>query len=86
VGVDIFTNFSFLARDFGSRHARKPFKASKDADYSLVSKEIDPKNGSLVWRPGPGEVCQKVAKIYRHCDVKRRKPHTQNKNIFFNLN
>jgi len=39
VGVEIFTNFCFLWHGFGSRYARKPIKASKDSDGSLVTKK-----------------------------------------------
>jgi len=39
VGVEIFTNFCFFIHNFGYRHARKPFKGSKDADFCLVSEK-----------------------------------------------
>jgi len=53
VGVEIFTNFWFLAHNFGSRYARKTLKGSKDADHSLVSKKnLSQKYGSLGWGPG----------------------------------
>jgi len=39
VGAKMFTNFLFLAHNFGSRYVRKPFKGSKGADHSLVSKK-----------------------------------------------
>jgi len=50
----------FFRRNFGSRYARKPIKDSKDADYSLVYKQIlIQKIGSLGWLPGPGILGQK---------------------------
>jgi len=39
VGVEIFTNFWFLAHNFGSRYARKSIKGSKDVDFGLLSKK-----------------------------------------------
>jgi len=62
VGVEIFTNFSFFINNFGYRYARKPFKGSKDADFSLISEQIlSQNNGWLGWHPGPGKFGQKNA-------------------------
>ena len=49
----------FLGHNSGSGHARRSIKGSKDANDRLVSKKIEPKNGSLDWRPGPVKVGQK---------------------------
>ena len=43
--------------NFGSRCARKAINVSKDSDDVLYSKKIlSQKNGSVVWRPGPGNL------------------------------
>ena len=84
VGVEIFTNFWFLIDDFDSKYARKAIKSSKDDDHSLVSKKkLEPKNGSSVWRPGPGKVSQKIAKTCPHYDFTHREPQIHNKNLVF---
>jgi len=38
-GAEILITFCFLCHNFGSRHARKPIKGSKDSDDSLVLKK-----------------------------------------------
>jgi len=43
VGAEIFTKFCFFVYNFGYRYARKSFKGSKDADFGLISKNIEPK-------------------------------------------
>jgi len=59
VGVQILTNFLFWGHNFGSKYGTKPIKGSKDSDGSL--KNLEPKIGSLDWRPGPGKVGHKNA-------------------------
>jgi len=52
--------YGFVSHNFGPIDARKLIKLSKDSDYSLVFiKKLEPKNGSLGWRPGPGKFGQK---------------------------
>jgi len=70
-----------LDHNFWTRNLSRSSKVSKDSDCSLESKkknfsEILPSNG---WRPGPGEVGQKVHHLWRHS----QKKHTPNqKNLF----
>jgi len=76
VGLEFVPNFCLLSHNSGSRYARKPIKGSKDLDDSLVSKKLEPKNGLLGWRPGPGNLSHKDAKTCPHYDIthKNQKP------------
>jgi len=80
-GVEIFTNFWFLAHNFCSRYAGKPLKCSKDADHSLVSK----KKLVIELGPRPGKVGRKVEKTCPHCDPQKT-PNPKRKIFSFNLN
>jgi len=59
-----------LSHNFASRYARKPNKDFKQADYSLVFKNIlSHKIGLLGWRPEPGILGQKgksMPPLWRH--------------------
>jgi len=66
-----------LSHDFGSRYARQPIQASKPRVIAEIFKKIDPKNGPLGWRPGPGKLVQKVEKPCPHYDTTRRKLQSQ---------
>jgi len=72
----------FLGHNSGSKFARKSIKGSKDANVSLVSKHgLILKNGSLVWRQGPGKFGQKgkiMPLLLRH----QQKPPNPNQNFF----
>ena len=73
-----------LDHNFWTRNPGRLSKASKDSDCSLVSNknfgEILPSNG---WRPGPGEVGQKILHFRCHSQ-KTRIP--QPKNFFSSAN
>jgi len=42
-GTSILPNVWFLNHNIGSRHARKPIKGSKNSDYRVVPKTLEPK-------------------------------------------
>ena len=84
VGFEFLPTSCFLSHNFGSWYSGKPIKPSKDSDDNLVSKKnLEPKNGSFVWRPGPGNISQKVAETCPHYEVTHREPQTQNEKNFF---
>jgi len=83
VGAESFTKFWFLVHNVGSRYARKSVKGSKSWILPSSKKKLEPKNGSLDWRPGPGKGGQKTQKHPRTCDVPHREPETQNETCFF---
>ena len=83
MGAEIFANFWFFIHNFGYRYARKSFKASKDADFGLVSEKIlIQNNGSMGWGPWPGKGGQKRINTPT-CGVPPRERQTENKNEFF---
>jgi len=47
----------------------------------IVSKINEPKNGSVGWRPRPGNFIQKGAKTCPNYDVAHRKPQTENETL-----
>jgi len=82
VGAEIFTNFCFFIHNFDYRYARKPFKGSKDANFSLVSKKnFSQKNGSMDWGPGKGG--QKNAKTLPLVTFPPANTKPITKNVFF---
>jgi len=87
VGVEILAAFWFLWHKFGSRHATKPIKGSKDSDDSLVlTKSLSEKIGSLNSRQEPRQVGQKNAKNTPTCDIPPENSKPKTKKFFFNLN
>ena len=54
----MFVEIGFLSHNFGSKYAIKPIKDSKGADFSLVSKRHEAKNGC--WVDAQGQI--KLAK------------------------
>jgi len=59
---------------------------SKNSDDSLVAKKIEPKNGLLGWRPGPGKLGQKGENTTPIMMSPTEKPKPKTKNFFLNLN
>ena len=75
----------FFSHGFGSRHASKSIKGSKDSYSSQeCEKYLGQKNGPFSQSPGPGNQAYN-AKTPFHCDVDNRKLQTQPKIFFFNL-
>jgi len=85
VCAEIFTNFCFFVHNFGYRYARKPFKAFKDADFGLVSKQnLGQNEGPMGLGPGSGKGGQKKAKTLPLVVVPPEIPKP--KNSFFDFN
>jgi len=83
VGVEILAAFWFLWHKFGSRHATKPTKGSKDSDDSLVlTKSLSEKIGSLNSRQEPRKVGQKTQKTPPLVTSPQRIPNPKRKNFF----
>jgi len=81
VDAEIFTNIWCFVHNFGYRYARKSFKGSKDADFTLVSEKIlSHNNGPIGWGPGPGKGSQK----HPHLWCPPENPHRKRK-IFFSI-
>ena len=76
----------FLCHSFGSRCARKPNKASKDSDHSLVSKKnLSQKTAHRIGAQGRVNLA-KNTKTCSHYEVTQRKAQTKTKTTFFNQN
>jgi len=85
VGVEIFTNYSFLGPSFGNRYARKAIKALKTrmVVYSSFQKILSQKIDLSDWRPGPGKVGQKNAKTSLLVTFPPENPKPKAKKIIF---
>jgi len=80
VGANVLPIF-FLNDTFHSRYAKKPINESNDSDDSL-----EPKCGSLGWRPGPGNISKNHAKTSPLMTSPTEYPKHRLKICFFNRN
>jgi len=84
VGAEIFTNFWCFVYDFGYRYARKSFKGSKDANFSLVSKKnLETKEWPNGLRPRAGQRWPQKSKNTPTCDGPPRDHQTEK--FFFSI-
>ena len=83
VGAEIFTQFWFMAHNFGSRYARKSIKRSKDADHSLVSKQNWAKKRLIGLAPRAWWSWQKKRKNTHHLLCLPREPQIKNEKKIF---
>jgi len=79
--IDFLLNLWLFLHNFWARNARKPIKASKDLDYSLVStKNLSQNFCSSSCGLGPDDLGQKGLNLshYPNCDIINKKYKTQN--------
>jgi len=65
-----------LRYNFGTRNARKPIIPLQTQIIAQLPKKLEPKNSSLGWRPGPGDLGQKYVPQLRR-NKKTQQPNFQ---------